>query len=194
MKEVDRNNKFIYKFMKIARTVADDNRACYSRKIGVVITDEKYHIVGLGYNGPPAGTPHCDDYSYLYNFYWPQLTEDEQKYLKQVEGVYNVHSFAEHYHQCGQCPRRLINAGPGERSTLCSCQHAERNAITNSMSQGVYMFCWCGVPCIDCTGAIINAGIKKVYCLAHTDYHPTSRYLFDQAGVTVTQYLESNFQ
>jgi deoxycytidylate deaminase len=47
------------------------------------------------------------------------------------------------------------------------------------------MFCWCGVPCVDCTGAIINAGITNVFCLKEDcpDYSPQSRWLFTKAGV-----------
>ena len=48
-------------------------------------------------------------------------------------------------------------------------EHAERNAIINAARIGVstnncIMYLTCGIPCVDCTRAIINAGIKIIYC------------------------------
>jgi deoxycytidylate deaminase len=189
--------KFVDKYMHIARSVADDNDACYSRQIGVVIADRNNRIVSLGYNGPPQGTPHCDDYQYLKDFFIPQLTIGElDKLIPEIvpnqpfQARKLMNDWCINNSGCGTCPRRFINAGPGERSTLCSCQHAERNAITNAKESldNAVMYCWCGVPCIDCTGAIINAGIKTVYHLDHPDYHTTSRWLFEQANVELIPY------
>lgn len=190
--------KFVKKFMNIARSVANDNDACYSRQIGVVIADRNNRIVSLGYNGPPAGTPHCDTYQYLKDFFVPQLT-DEERYSLLPEGDpltwrenQEINDWCINNADCRTCPRRFINAGPGERSTLCSCQHAERNAITNAKESlnDAIMYCWCGVPCIDCTGAIINAGIKTVYYLLDGKpiYHPTSVWLFEQASIELIPY------
>ena len=88
----------------------------------------------------------------------------------------------------------MIGAKTGERTDLCSCQHAERNAIYNSGGvdlYGCWAFCWCGVPCSDCAGALINSGIKKVYCLEDTsyahgqgsDYSFSARWLLNKAGI-----------
>jgi dCMP deaminase len=48
-------------------------------------------------------------------------------------------------------------------------EHAERNAIYNAARVGVSLkgstiYLTCGMPCADCARAIINAGIKIVYC------------------------------
>ena len=48
-------------------------------------------------------------------------------------------------------------------------EHAERNAIINAARIGVStnnctMYLTCDIPCVDCTRAIINAGIKIVFC------------------------------
>jgi dCMP deaminase len=48
-------------------------------------------------------------------------------------------------------------------------EHAERNAIINAARIGVStdrctIFLTCDIPCVDCTRAIINAGIKIVFC------------------------------
>jgi deoxycytidylate deaminase len=89
------------------------------------------------------------------------------------------------------CPRRLVGAKSGEQLHLCSCQHAERNAIINAARDltKCVMYCWCGVPCFDCTGAIINAHISEVHCLKQSvDYSPQSRWLFNKANIRVVEW------
>lgn len=195
--------KFITKYMKLAKTIADDNDACYSRKIGVVITNDKgTKVLGVGYNGPAPGVPHCDTEDYLKNFFWPQLTDEEKEMLLKrmlEEGhiddrtTYDFRSrFSQCYNNCKVCPRRLVNAGPGMRSELCQCGHAERHAITNAACdlENAVMFCWCGVPCIQCTDAIIHSGIKTVYCHQQTAeqmYHAVSMWQFEKANCEVIQ-------
>lgn len=196
----ERKLKFIKKTMHMAQSVAKDNDSCYSRHIGCVIMDNKYHVLGMGYNGPPARTPHCDTYDYLTNFFIPQLTSKERETCGIGENstyLVSEEEWAKQNHSCATCPRRLIQAGPGERSTLCSCQHAERNAITNVTGdlEDAMIMCWCGVPCIDCAGAIINSGIREVHCLYvdGPDYHPVSRYLLQTGGVELFIYKEEFF-
>lgn len=48
-------------------------------------------------------------------------------------------------------------------------EHAERNAIYNAARMGTPLdgttiYLTSGLPCADCARAIINSGIKKVYC------------------------------
>ena len=48
-------------------------------------------------------------------------------------------------------------------------EHAERNAIYNAARvgtpiNGATMYLTCYIPCMDCARAIVNSGIKKVYC------------------------------
>lgn len=48
-------------------------------------------------------------------------------------------------------------------------EHAERNAIFNAVRLGVStknttIYLTSGLPCADCARAIINSGIKKIYC------------------------------
>jgi dCMP deaminase len=204
--------KFIGKYMRLAKQVGEDKNPCYSRKIGVVIVraydDGSGRVLGTGYNGPPRGTPHCDDLDYLEQIFWPQLDPVEK--AKAINAARtreadpnNPPNFyydggtddaAQCKFVCGQyagskiCPRKIIGAPSGKRLELCSCAHAETNAIVNSTDDlhGAYMFCWCGVPCVECTKLTINAGIKKVYTIDWgADYSVGSRWLFEQAGVEV---------
>ena len=56
------------------------------------------------------------------------------------------------------------------------------------------MFCWCGVPCIQCTGSIINAGIKEVHCLKEKDYQSSARWLFKHANTKLLEHDLSTFE
>jgi dCMP deaminase len=188
--------KFISKYMKLAKLLGEDQNPCYSRKIGVIIVDPKINkIVGTGYNGPPRGTPHCDSAIHLQNVVWPQLSESERNLL--TFKPITVEEFVDKYENCKTCPRKLIGAASGKRLELCSCAHAEANAIINA-SQNLYgceMYAWCLLPCIECTKLIINAGIKKVFCLQEpVDYSVGSRYLFKQANVQIEELDKSEFE
>lgn len=206
------SEKFIKQYMRKAKSIADDNKICYSRQLGAVIIkvydDGTSRGVSSGYNGPPKKTPHCDTDEYLREVFWPQLTYEEKctavrnvnlkvEFLEGEEALDREAgcAFAKSVAGCKTCPRRFVNATTGKRLELCTCQHAERNAIYNAAEDtyGCWMFCWCGVPCSDCTGAIINAGIKVVYCLddntgAHNggkDYSYSSRWQFEKAKVNL---------
>ena len=191
------NEKYIQKYMRMAKQVGEDSNPCYSRKIGTIIVEpETNRVLSIGLNGPPRGTPHTDSEEYLRDVFWPQLTREEKEIamakvmaeapLKRHDDSEKDH-FVRYMKDCKRCPRRIIGARSGQRLDGCSCSHSEINSIVNA-GQSVYgaeMFCWCSVPCIDCTKYIINAGISKVTCLYNNgpDYSPQSRWLFDKAGL-----------
>lgn len=187
------SEKFIKKYMRLAKQFGEDLNPCYSRKIGVIIVDPVINkIVATGYNGPPRGTPHCDSAEHLKNIVYPQLTNEEKSYLDLKEDT--EETFISKYANCQTCPRKLIKAESGKRLELCSCAHAEVNAIVNASQNihGCVMFCWCPVPCIECTKIVINAGIKEIWCFKEAkDYSVGSRYLFEQAKVKINE-LEKN--
>lgn len=196
--------KFVRKYMRLAKLVGQDENPCYSRQIGTVLVDPVVNrVLGMGYNGPPKSTPHTDSREYLENFVWPQLTEQEREcvrvalaakqYLPPLSDADTKEDFCDEYTGCKTCPRRLVGAGSGQRTELCSCAHSERNAIYNASCdvQGAWAFCWCGVPCQDCAGAMINAGIKRVFCYEWgADYSMGSRFLFEKAKVQLSIYSQ----
>lgn len=200
--------KFVKKYMRLAKQVGEDNNPCHSRSIGVVIVrayeDGSGKVLGTGYNGPPRGTPHCSSPEYLKDVFWPQLTEEDKRTITNSISVLDFLPTAGDYD--GQacealcrvygnksiCPRKLVNAPSGKRLELCSCVHAETNAIVNASDDlhGAFIFCWCGVPCIECTKLIINSGIKKVFAIDWgADYSHGSRWLFEKAGVEIIENL-----
>ena len=145
-------------------------------------------IVGTGYNGPPRNVPHCDSAEHLANVVWPQLTEVEKGNLEYKST--NLAEFLGYYKDCKTCPRKLIGALSGKRLELCSCAHAEANAIVNAAQDvnGCVMFAYCLLPCIECTKLIINAGIKTLYCCKEeSDYSVGSRFLFKEAKIEVIE-------
>ena len=197
--------------MKLAKVMATDQHPCFSRKVGVVVVDPSTNgIVGAGYNGPPENTPHCNDIRFLKNFFWPQLTSTEQsqvyKYFQtggchstagsmdslsyRPPSVIDPHHACKLLSTCNKCPRNILGYKCGQRSELCSCQHAERNALNKLPipAKGLIMFCWCGVPCIQCAGSIINAGIQEVHCIKETDYHISSRWLFQHGNTALIEH------
>jgi deoxycytidylate deaminase len=193
-------DKFIRKYMRLAKVIAEDQNPCLSRKVGVVVVDpETNGIVGAGYNGPPENTPHCTDVEFLENFFWPQLSQREiMQVLAYYRNVKDIdrnpinHSkqICEFLSDCNKCPRNILGYSSGQRPELCSCQHAERNALSKLPipAKGLTMFCWCGVPCIQCTGSIINAGIKEVHCLKQKDYQSVARWLFGHGNTSLIEH------
>lgn len=119
-------------------------------------------------------------------------TEDDILTHDLYIAVDNPKYFADAFEGCKTCPRKLVGAKSGARLDLCSCVHSERNALLNAGCDltGSYLFAYCGVPCVDCTIEIINAGVERVYCLQE-DSGPAdnvyaswrSEWQFSKAGV-----------
>ena len=191
--------------MRLAHIMATDQNPCLSRQVGVIVVDPNSNsIVGAGYNGPPEGTPHCNEPSFLTSFFWPQLTNEEKAHLLlYINSELTVEEIDEEkldeicgtLSKCNECPRNMLGYSDGKRSELCSCNHGERNALNKLpiSPQGLIMFCWCGVPCTQCTGSIINAGIKEIHCLKTPDYQSVSRWLFEHGATELHEHSIDDF-
>jgi dCMP deaminase len=148
-------------FMEIAKAISQMSK-CASRHIGVVVVRDR-QILSMGYNGSPAGSRLCQ---------FPEGTN----------GVF--------------CPRKRMGFKSGEGIEFCPAQHGEENAVANAAKNGICIagatiYCYCGLPCQRCAGALINAGIKKVVCLDTGEYDTMAKLLFEQAEVEVEYYKES---
>jgi len=129
-------------FMKIAYAVSERS-TCDRAFVGCVLVRDK-RILTTGFNGSPAGLPHCDEVGHL-------LVE-------------------------GHCVRTI---------------HAETNAIIQAALHGVSTRdCTCYVthfPCINCTKALINAGMRRlVYHVAYRVDENALNFL-KQANVEIFQ-------
>ncbi len=198
--------KFVRKYLRFAQLVGSDQNPCLSRGIGSVIVDpDTNRILSTGYNGPAKGVPHLDSFESLCEFIYPQLTDEDASYIKCTKGdkqflLGSAEEFAAQYEGCKTCPRKIVGAKSGARLDLCSCVHSERNALLNAGCDltGSYLFAYCGVPCVDCTIEIINAGVSRVYCLAE-DSGPTdnvyaswrSEWQLRKAGVELVKLEKS---
>jgi deoxycytidylate deaminase len=177
------------KWLRLAKAVKEVENPCFSRQIGVVIVDPNTSsLVSSGHNGPPQNCPPNDDPDYLRNVVWPQLTPQEKTYACKITEQHSNEWFSKAFADCKQCPRRIVGAPSGKRLELCTCIHGEVDAITraNRSVAGCYMVCYCGVPCIECTKVIINAGIDTVVGIDHGkgDYSLySSRWLFEKSNV-----------
>ena len=81
-------------------------------------------------------------------------------------------------------------------------EHAERNAIYNAARIGVStnhctIYLTCGMPCADCARAIINAGIRTIYCKSGdvgakdarwVEHAKRSEIMFKESDVRVIYY------
>lgn len=173
------SSKFVDKYMKFAQFIAGENETCGSRKVGAVIVDQNNKIRGIGYNGPPAGTPHCNDPLYLTTVVKPLLTQSQSESLARAYGDAD-----EGLLKCTGCPRRFLGYKSGDCPEMCSCLHAEANALINAACDvsGCTMFCTLS-PCVNCVGLIINARIAELYFPSGPLYHPQVEFLLEQSSV-----------
>ena len=185
-------DKWTRKYMLLAKTLAEDNDACYARKIGVVLVSENNRIISMGYNGSVEKAPHNDSREYLQFLYSDLLDEKEREFLA-TQGARCQEEFVDRYAGCRQCPRRILGIPSGEKLYLCSCAHAERNCLASANQSGVStfnstMYCYCGVPCHECTLQIIQAKVTRVVCLkGEGDYSKSSRGLFQMTAVRLEE-------
>lgn len=142
-------------FLHIAEMVRRQSK-CYSRQIGAVLVRDK-SIISTGYNGVARGIPHCE-----------ARNPNEQR----------------------ACPRWVQGYSSGEGLHLCLAAHAEVNAILNAARMGVCtkgatLYCTCGIPCKNCLGALINAGIVEIVCTSGDYYDDLSPWLLENSDIKV---------
>ena len=181
-------NKWSRKYLLLAKSLADTNDACYSRKIGAVLVSPENSVLNVSYNGSCRGFPHNDKEEWL-TFLWFYLLNSEER--NKIGSLIDLRQVCE---DKKICPRRYLNIPSGERMELCaSCSHSETNLVFNCAREGIKtlgasIYCWCGLPCLTCTHAIIQSGIKKIICLKwEKDYCPTSRYLLKQTNIQIEE-------
>lgn len=125
------------------------------------------HIIASGYNGPASGVQHCD--------------------YRNDEGRYSLNYYSD------ICPRQRMGFKSGEGMDHCPAVHAEINTILQAAKFGVAtdsatLYCYCNIPCTDCTKEIINSGIQRVVCLGLKESRSasiTSSEMFNMANVVV---------
>lgn len=129
------------------------------------------------------------DYSVLYKEYENTENIDKQRLVLFTENN-TIKGEIDIVIKEPTCPRYVVGMKSGEGLSCCSCRHSESNAIfaSSGRTEGSSLYCFCGVPCADCTGDIIHAGIKTVYCLDDKpDYSYQSRSWLNQANIKLIE-------
>jgi dCMP deaminase len=109
-------------FMKIA-TIVSERATCARAKIGAVIVKDK-NIIATGYNGSPAGHPHCTDVGCLIYVSRNPDGEEEENCFRTIHAEINaVAQAAKHgvaidgasiyvtASPCYHCLKTLMNTG-----------------------------------------------------------------------------------
>ena len=166
-------------FYKICVSVSAKS-SCLSRNIGALLVRDN-SILSTGYNSPPRGVPHCGH---------ERILEDNVIYHELRAVMKNT----KRKDMGTTCPRKLIpDYVSGKRMELCPAQHAEVNCISNAARVGVItygatLYMNCIMPCKNCFGALINAGIKELVLDDIKFYDEHTKFLKDNSDILIREF------
>jgi dCMP deaminase len=165
-------------FLQLCKTVSTKS-PCLSRQIGAILVRDK-SIVSTGYNGPPRGIPHCGVLRYNSD----KLLKDQFWIGNRYETPIGVDT---------TCPRRLLNISSGEGMQWCTAQHAEENAVSNAARNGVSvlgctLYMNAPIPCKNCFGTLINAGITEIVIPEAKVYDKYTQFLIDNSTIKIREF------
>jgi dCMP deaminase len=126
--------------MKIAVTVAERS-TCNRAHVGAVLVKDK-RILTTGFNGSPAGLPHCDDIGHLLvDGHCVRTIHAETNAIIQaaLHGVSTngATCYVTHF-PCINCTKTLINAGI-TRIVFLNDYRVDQNALTFIQETGVQL-------------------------------------------------------
>jgi dCMP deaminase len=177
------NNELVYRwdryFHDICEAVASKS-PCLSRKIGAILVRD-HSIVSTGYNGPPRGVPHCGEERFMKD---PVLS----KMFDDIMLLPNIRRRMD-----SECPRRILGHKSGEGMEWCLAQHAEENCVSNAARLGVStigttLYMNCVIPCKNCFGTLINAGVVEVVVDETTVYDKHTQFLIDNSNIKIRSF------
>lgn len=153
---------------------------CLSRKIGAILVKD-HSIVSTGFNGPSRGIPHCGKDRFLKDNTL-QGTRLSKNYPPVQPHRWN-----------SECPRKLLDYESGKGMQWCPAQHAEENAISNAARLGVSvlnstLYMNCIIPCKNCFGTLINAGIDEIVIDDITVYDQHTQFLIDNSNIKIRRF------
>ena len=164
-------------FHSVCKAVASKS-PCLSRKIGAILVKDN-SIVSTGYNGPARGIPHCGE---------DRVNKDiVLSEILLANGITMIHQVDKY------CPRKILGYKSGTHMELCPAQHAEVNAISNAARLGVSVFgsilyMNCIIPCKDCFGSLINAGITEVVIEESDTYDKHTQFLINHSSIIIRSF------
>ena len=154
---------------------------CLSRKIGAILVRD-HSIVSTGFNGPSRGIPHCGHERIMKDEYLIETFNEETS----ADSRARLRSKTE-------CPRRALSYESGTHMELCPAQHSEVNAISNAARLGVSvlgstLYMNCIIPCKNCFGSLINAGIVEIVVDDIKVYDKHTQYLIDNSSIKIRRF------
>ncbi len=173
------NSKWDTYFHSICIAVASKS-PCLSRKIGAILVRD-HSIVATGYNGPARGVPHCGHERFMKDNTISKRFEDILLLENIKRRIYN------------ECPRKLMGYASGEGMQWCPAQHAEANCISNAARLGVstlnsILYMNCIIPCKNCFGALINAGIVEIVIDDAKPYDKHTQFIIDNSSISIREF------
>lgn len=169
--------------MATARVWAERG-TCSMLQVGAVFSRDG-RILVQGYNGAPAGLPHCEH---------KQWTVAEFQPVPSWVNDFLIRTNPEHawpsmrgttFYSDG----RTITQSTGDRPTCSVSEHAERNGVAWAARNGVRLegseIHVTNEPCSMCAMAIINAGVNRV--VYSEAYRFAATPLLVEAGLEVLQ-------
>jgi len=163
-------------FHNICESVSSKS-PCLSRKIGAILVRD-HSIVSTGYNGPARDIPHCGHERFMED---KALSDHFSCGVTLPSGIDTI------------CPRKLMGYISGEGMEWCPAQHAEANCISNAARLGVsivgtVLYMNCVIPCKNCFGALINAGIVEIVVDNATPYDKHTQFQIDNSNILIREF------
>ena len=98
------------------------------------------------------------------------------------------------YSHCKEeCPRRVMKFASGQGLDHCPAVHAESNAISNAARVGAStinstLYMNCIVPCKNCMGELINAGVRTIVVTDILPYHELSLDMVTKCKINIRKF------
>lgn len=125
-------------FVDMARLVASRS-TCVRRSVGCVLVNSRNHVLATGYNGTPAGAPHCNE---------PEVASELRRLIfpHACEGAGTTQS--------------------GANLDACLAVHAEQNAILQcSDAHAIAKAYVTAFPCPSCAKLLLNTSCREIVYL-----------------------------
>lgn len=158
-------------FTAMAMLVASRS-TCLRRAVGCVMVNARYHVLSTGYNGRPAGWPHCNDPT-GFEFVYDNGIDDAKPITGQATGKRDVFDDA--------CIG--ARAPSGQHLDMCEAVHAEQNALLQC--RDVFDIDTCYVttsPCITCVKLLLNTACQRIVFSTRYAHDAEARRLWELPG------------
>lgn len=180
--DIYKKNNWDEYFYLVCKSISSKS-PCLSRKIGAILVRDK-SIISTGFNGPARGIPHCGHERIIHDDYLSSYMKDSFN-----RGVIITHQSD----WKSLCPRRILNYPSGEGMEWCTAQHAEENTISNAARLGVStigstLYMNCIIPCKNCFGTLINAGIKEIVVEDIKVYDKHTQFLLNNSSIKIRSF------